>query len=351
MINLSITVMIPAYNESAGIRDSIEGLMRQSVSPDKILVIDDCSTDDTAAIASEYDVVIVSPPKNLGSKAKAQNFGLNFCDTDLVLPVDGDTILSTNYIEKIKQPFADDNVSVAAGCVLTQFTNTIWERGRNIEYLFGFHWYRPVQSMANSPTVCSGCCTAFRTDRVKDFGGFPERTMVEDIDMTWSQQIMGHRAVYVHDAVAYAAEPDSAKYLSKQLWRWKSGWFQNVRLHWRELLSKKKMLAFWVALSLIDIVVSPLVMALPVVMYVLGTSIVKIIVWWAASELVTLFPPVFYGCWKRKISVLKAISWYPSWYVLKLFNFYYDWKAFVTEIILVPAGLAQGLSVYERGKA
>ncbi|WP_327223129.1 hypothetical protein OG301_36205 [Streptomyces platensis] len=51
-------------------------------------------------------------------------------------------------------------------------------------YLFGFHWHRPIQARANSPMVCSGCCSVFRRDDLMAFGGFPERTIVEDMDYT-----------------------------------------------------------------------------------------------------------------------------------------------------------------------
>ncbi|MEU7434069.1 hypothetical protein AB0B07_25050 [Streptomyces sioyaensis] len=51
-------------------------------------------------------------------------------------------------------------------------------------YLFGFHWHRPIQARANSPMVCSGCCSVFRRDDLLAFGNFPERTIVEDMDYT-----------------------------------------------------------------------------------------------------------------------------------------------------------------------
>ncbi len=347
----SITVLIPAYNEAVDIENTVGAIQGQTLAPDRILVVDDCSTDGTGDLARAMGVDVIRPDSNLGSKAKAQNYALDFIDTDLILPVDGDTVLAPDYVERLVPQFHDELVAVAAGCVLTQRTSTIWEKGRNLEYLFGFHWYRPVQHMAGAPSVCSGCCTVFRTEMVRSFGGFPERTMVEDIDMTWSQQIMGRKALYVKDAVAYAAEPSSAIYLRKQLWRWKSGWFQNVRLHYPNLWRHKPMLALWVTITLFDIIISPFVLSLPVLMALNDVPIWTILMIWLASEALTLFPPIIYGCVKRQVSVLAAISWYPSYYLLKLHNFFYDWKALITELIMVPMGWADGLVVYERGKA
>ena len=88
-------------------------------------------------VAREYGVEVLRPPHNLGSKAKAQNYALPYCATDLVLPVDADTILAADYVERIKRPFEDPRVVIAAGNVQTKVTRTVTERGRSIEYLYG----------------------------------------------------------------------------------------------------------------------------------------------------------------------------------------------------------------------
>jgi N-acetylglucosaminyltransferase len=348
----TLTVIVPAHNEEEGLPATLEALLRQTESANEIIVVDDGSTDRTSSVAASYGVTVLCPPANLGSKAKAQNYALPHCTTDLVLPVDADTVLADDYIEKIRSVFTDDTVSIAAGAVRTRFQKTIWEKGREIEYLFGFHWFRPVQNLVNSPTVCSGCCSVFALNDLVAFGGFPERTMVEDIDFTWSMQISGRRAVYVADAVAYAAEPTSLTYMRKQLWRWKSGWFQNIRLHYPRLLRRKPMLALWVSLSMLEILVSPLTLALPVLwLAVFHRSAVSAGEWWAAGEGALMVPPLTIAVIKRRVNPLRVISYYPSYYVLKALNFYYDWKALTVELALVPLGLAKGLSVYEKGRA
>lgn len=51
---LPLAVMVPAYNEAASIGDTILSLQRQTLPPQEIIVIDDCSTDDTYAVAESY---------------------------------------------------------------------------------------------------------------------------------------------------------------------------------------------------------------------------------------------------------------------------------------------------------
>lgn len=136
----TLTVIVPAHNEELGLPATLESLTRQTEPPEQIIVVDDGSADRTGEVAAAYGATVLRPPRNLGSKARAQNHALPHCATDLVLAVDADTVLAPDYIERIKPAFDDPEVVVAAGNVQTRFTRTAWERGRSIEYLFGFHW-------------------------------------------------------------------------------------------------------------------------------------------------------------------------------------------------------------------
>lgn len=348
---LSVTVIVPAFNEESGIRDTLDALTRQTHPPAKIIVVDDCSTDRTSEVARGYGVSVLRTPANLGSKARAQNYALPHCDTDLVLPVDADTVLADDYIERIVRPFADPDVVVAAGAVQTKITRTLTERGRSIEYLFGFHYYRPVQQLANSVVVCSGCCSAFRRETLAAFGGFPERTIVEDMDYTWSQQILGQKSVYVSGAVAWAADPASVKFLRRQVWRWMSGFFQNVRIHWLDLVKRKRMLALWIALALVEICTAPIWWVSPVVLpLVFHMSFVGVMSWWFGLETAMLLPPLLYACVRRRLNPARVLINIPCVYFNKAFNTYYAWKALIVELILVPLGLSNGLVIYEKGR-
>lgn len=348
----SVTVIVPAHNEEAGLPATLDALVAQTVPAAEIIVVDDGSTDRTAQVARSYGATVLSPPRQLGSKARAQNHALPRCGGDLVLTVDADTVLAPDYIERIEPAFDDPGVVVAAGNVQTRFTRTIWERGRSIEYLFGFHWHRPIQNAARSPVVCSGCCSVFRRDALVAFGGFPERTIVEDMDVTWSQQIAGRRAVYVGAAVAWAADPETLTYLRKQVWRWMAGFFQNVRLHLWELVLRKPMLAMWIIVAVLEILVAPVWWATPVLAPLLlhwpfgGT-----LAWWLGIELGFTAPPLLYAAVRRRLPVIRVLANIPFVYATKIVNLYYAWKAMVVELVLVPLGISQGLVVYEKGRA
>ncbi|MET7330696.1 glycosyltransferase family 2 protein [Nonomuraea sp. NPDC005650] len=349
---MTITVIIPAHNEESGLPATLHSIKTQSVPPEKIIVVDDGSTDRTGEVATSYDgVTLLRPPCNLGSKARAQNHALPHCDTDLVLAVDADTVLAPDYIERIKPAFDDPVVGVAAGNVQTRFTRTPWERGRSTEYLFGFHWHRPIQQLANSPMVCSGCCSAFRRTTLTEFGGFPERTIVEDMDFTWSQQLEGRKAVYVSDAMAWAADPETLTYLRKQVWRWMAGFMQNVRLHLPRLITRKPMLATWIIVALLEIILAPLWWATPLILtFAMHRPISGTLAWWAGGELLLTIPALLYAAKRRRLPIRQVLFNLPFVYLNKAVNLYYAWKALVIELIMVPLRLSHGLLIYEKGR-
>ncbi|GAB2836055.1 glycosyltransferase family 2 protein [Streptomyces daliensis] len=346
-----VTVIIPAHDEEAGLPATLESVLRQTLPAERVIVVDDESKDRTGEVARAHGVEVLRPPSNLGSKAKAQNHALPHCTTELVLAVDADTVLAPDYIERIVPAFEDPDVVIAAGNVQTRFTRTVWERGRSTEYLFGFHWHRPIQQRANSPMVCSGCCSVFRRRVLADFGGFPERTIVEDMDFTWTQQIAGRRARYVGEAVAWAADPETLCYLRKQVWRWMAGFCQNVRLHTGRLILRKPMLALWVLLAMLEILTAPLWWSAPFVLTLaLDHPVLPTLAWWFGAELLFTVPPLVYAARRRRLPLRKVLLDIPCVYPTKIVNLVYAWKAVLVELILVPLRLSRGLTVYEKGR-
>jgi cellulose synthase/poly-beta-1,6-N-acetylglucosamine synthase-like glycosyltransferase len=347
----TVTVIVPAYNEEDGIRDTLDALIRQTDRPERIIVVDDCSQDNTGMVAREYGVEVLRPPHNLGSKAKAQNYALPYCATDLVLPVDADTILAADYVERIKLPFTDSRVVIASGNVQTKVTRTVTERGRSIEYLYGFHFYRPIQNRAGAPVVCSGCCSAFRREVLVASGGFPERTIVEDFDWTATQQIAGNKAVYVAAAEAWAADPETIRYLRKQMNRWMSGFFQNMRIHFWPAWRHKPVLALWYSVAIAEILMLPLWWGGPLLwVYVWHDPFLRTFEWWIALQLAVNIPVLMYAAVRRRVNPLSVLVNFPLVYVNGAVNSFYAWKGMIVELVLVPLGIARGLTVYEKGR-
>jgi N-acetylglucosaminyltransferase len=346
---LTLTVIIPAYNEQAGLPAAIESILKQTVPPDRIIVVDDGSTDDTVTVAQGYPVDVLSHPTGTGSKARAQNYALPSCDTDLLLTIDGDTVLAPDFIRRIKAVFADPAVAVAAGNVQVLHPRNPIERGRQIEYLFGMHFYRPVQNMAGAPVVCSGCASALRRTDLAELGGFPPGTVAEDMDYSWRMMLAGHKAVYVAGAECYVQDPQTIAQLRTQLHRWMAGYMQNIRAHWRAILRGKKMLALWAAVALVDVLSVPLLLITPVIAGLLGLSPGEAVLQMLGLDLVMTLPVVVIGAVRRKANLAVLLLTYPCVYINRAFNAWYAMRALVVELIMVPLGLTEGLQVFEKG--
>ncbi len=231
-----LTVIVPAYNEEASLGDTIRSLQEQTAPPREILVVDDHSTDRTQEIACSLGVTVLRPERNTGSKAGAQNFALPRVGTRFTMAIDADTVLAPDAIARLILAMREREVAAACGFVVPRHKRTLWERGRYIEYLFAFTFYKPIQDYFGKPMISSGCFSLYRTRALRQNGGWQTRTMAEDMDLTWSFYARGLGVRFVPEAVCYPIEPHDFRFMRKQLRRWSHGFVQNVLLHWRTVL-------------------------------------------------------------------------------------------------------------------
>src|SRR4051794_9119688 len=232
-----VTVLVPAYNEAESVGDTIQSLLDQTVPPAEIIVIDDCSTDNTAEVARSYGVTVLQPPVNTGTKAGAQNFALRTVATEYTMAIDADTIVAPDSIARFLEVMEDTRITAACGFVVPRYVRSVWERGRYIEYLLAFSFYKPIQDHYAKPLIASGCFSIYRTERLQAHGGWQTRTMAEDMDLTWSMYSAGRKVKFVPEAVCHPIEPHDFHFMRKQLRRWSHGFMQNVQLHFSNLLS------------------------------------------------------------------------------------------------------------------
>ncbi|MEA3172700.1 MAG: poly-beta,6-N-acetyl-D-glucosamine synthase, partial [Gammaproteobacteria bacterium] len=101
-----VTVLIPAYNEAESISATIRSLQAQTYHIFEIIVIDDCSTDETGDIARALGATVLRPPQNTGSKAGAQTYALPYIQTGFCIAIDADTEVEPDGVGLLMQPFA-----------------------------------------------------------------------------------------------------------------------------------------------------------------------------------------------------------------------------------------------------
>jgi poly-beta-1,6-N-acetyl-D-glucosamine synthase len=339
-IDSGLTVMIPAYNESASIVDTVKSIQAQTMPAAEIIVIDDFSSDNTGELARSCGVTVLRPPANTGSKAGAQNFALTQVATPYVMAIDGDTTLEPNAIAKLMPALNDPKIAAACGFVLPRHVKTLWERGRYIEYMFAFTFYKVIQDYYDKPLISSGCFSVYRTDILKENGGWSMRTMAEDMDLTWSFYQAGHGVRFVPDAVCYPIEPHNYEFMSKQLRRWSHGFVQNVRVHWKGILDIP-FLRMTVAVALWDATIASI--AYMFLIPLLAIFINPLFLLGYLIDIPAIAVPVLYKAVQRK-EVGRALASLPGFFVLRFVNSIFLLQALWLEIVM-----QRPLKVYEKG--
>jgi len=335
----TITIIVPAYNEETNIERTLTSLLKQSQPADEIIVVDDYSTDNTGQVAEKLGVTVLRPPWNQGSKARAQNFALPYVKTDLTAAIDADTALQENALEEMMKVMTDDVVA-ACSFVLPGKVETVWERGRFIEYLFAFTFYKEVQDWYGKPLICSGCFSVYRTDMLKKQGGWPTRTLAEDMDLTWSYYAKGEKVKFTGKAFCYPLEPHNLTFLGKQLKRWSHGFIQNVVLHWSDLL-RIPTLREQVFVGLTDAIVTGALFFIFTPLFLVINPVV--LGYLFVSDWMFITVPVVWKGYQLKM-LRKALTSLPFFFVLRVVNSVYFFRALFSELIL-----NKSFQTYEKG--
>lgn len=98
---LSLSLVIPAYNEENHLRACLDAVASQTVAPDEVIVVDNGSSDKTAAIAKSYGFVKTVQESKKGV-VFARNTGFDSVNGDIIGRIDADTILSPEWVEHVK---------------------------------------------------------------------------------------------------------------------------------------------------------------------------------------------------------------------------------------------------------
>lgn len=109
-----ISVIMPAHNSSTTIDDSIQSVINQSYKNWELLIVDDCSNDDTSLIVENYtkkfaNIKMYRKNENVGVAA-ARNFAVNNASFSWIAFIDSDDLWNRNKLEK-QVSLANENVN------------------------------------------------------------------------------------------------------------------------------------------------------------------------------------------------------------------------------------------------
>jgi glycosyltransferase involved in cell wall biosynthesis len=202
--NTVVSVVIPTYCEEGTIEGCLKSVDNQEFEGGRIesIVVDSHSPDDTRAVAKRYaDKVIDLKDRGVG---KARNAGARIAKSSILLFLDPDTFLASNFVAEIYRTLINPWVVCVSGILKSL------ERLNLIDNLFVISHYGFLNKAASLtanlgfplfPSVCCGC----RKSVFEAVGGFDEDLAVAE-DITFSRK-MGRvgKCVVNKNAIAYTS--------------------------------------------------------------------------------------------------------------------------------------------------
>jgi len=266
-----ITILVPAYNESATIEASVTAILTLEYRSYEVVVVNDGSKDDTMdqlrhafdlyEIPRIYPETIVTKPlravyrsrsrsrllvldKENGGKADSLNAAINASRFPLVIAVDADTLIEPDALLRLTRPFLLGRQIAAVGGTVRVANNCIVQDGRVtdarvprrmlpgiqvVEYLRAFLFGRLGWNRLGGNLIISGAFGLFRKQYLAAIGGYRTTSIVEDLDLVvrLHRYLRHHKIRYempfIPDPVAWTEVPESAKVLARQRERWHRG--------------------------------------------------------------------------------------------------------------------------------
>jgi glycosyltransferase involved in cell wall biosynthesis len=111
---LRVSIVIPAYNEESYLPRCLDALAAQTVAPFEVIVVDNNSTDRTAAIAATYPFVRLVRESRQGV-VFARDRGFHAARGDIIGRIDADTVLSTNWVRQVQTVFGEGKIDAVTG--------------------------------------------------------------------------------------------------------------------------------------------------------------------------------------------------------------------------------------------
>src|SRR5436190_5633699 len=275
-----ISVCVPAYNESAGVVDTIRSLLALDYPEVEVVVANDGSTDTTlevlrrafdlqpceresfgelphagvrALYAPRAPIPLLVIDKENGGRSDALNAAIHYAQGPLVIVMDADELVSNETLVRAIRPFlVHPEDTVAAGCALGVANGCRSARGRiverarprrllplfqAVEYERSFRISRVASSALRALPIISGGFGIFRRDVLLAVGGYTTDTLGEDFDVTlrlhryFDDRKLPHRIAQIPNVLCWTTVPDSRRVLRRQRMRWHRGLGQVLSKH------------------------------------------------------------------------------------------------------------------------
>ncbi len=274
-----ISLLVPAYNESATIVDSVKNLLSLDFPEYELIVINDGSKDNTLALLIEAfalipfpqpykkslqteeiievyrsgkDIRLIVLDKKNGGKADALNAGVNVSSYPVVVTIDADSILEKSSLIKIIYSFVSDPTCVAVGGIVRVGSGCEIVDGQlreiglsknpivalqTTEYLRAFLTGRLGFDVMGMLLIISGAFGAFQKSALIEVGGYSRHCVGEDMELVIKLHKLMHQKKrkysvrFLPDPICWTQPPERLSDLKKQRKRWHVGLIDSLLRH------------------------------------------------------------------------------------------------------------------------
>lgn len=214
-----VSIYIPVYNGEKTIKEVIDSVKSQSFSFDEVIVINDCSTDNTEEILNTFPDIKIINNKNNKGLSYCRNVAINETRNEIIAAIDADVVLNEYWLENIIKNLKDDTV-MCGGNLSEKYINNNYNNWRSVNYM---------QNWGNEDTInpayLYGCNTIQLKKIWKKVGGYDEKLKSngEDIDYCRRIKNLGNYDLFYNSkAKCLHLQNDDLKSISKRVWRYHS---------------------------------------------------------------------------------------------------------------------------------
>jgi len=249
----SLTVLLPMHNEEKVAKDILNALINSQYPKDKmeIIVINDHSEDQTSDIINYYARIhnYIKIIERNGDLPRGKTYSLNEALTvakgSIIVVYDADYIPSKGNLRNLAINFKDPKVGAVMGRVVPINTGSnLLTRLIDLERSAGYQIDQQARYNLNLIPLYGGTVGAFRKDVVLQLGGFDNKILAEDTDLTFNLFTNGYKVIYSNEAECYEESPETWESRGQQISRWSKGHNQVLFKYLFKVL-KSKNLSFW----------------------------------------------------------------------------------------------------------
>jgi len=193
---MRLSVIIPVYNGGKTLSCCLQALCESTLQPAEIIVVDDSSADDSAAIARRFAVRVLTLTGGPSGPAAARNRGVAIATGDVLAFIDADIAVHADTLARIVQCLrAEPDIVALFGSYDTNPpVATLVSRYKNL-----MHHYVHQRSNTEASTFWTGCGAIYR-DKFLAMGGLDESFItIEDIELGVRLRRAGQRIRLCHD--------------------------------------------------------------------------------------------------------------------------------------------------------